>query len=141
MEPDFGKTMQGAMMGTGICMHHKCLILIVFCKPRFSAELMRQKQNGGEKTVDQALDDKKAKQKAGRKGKLGMIWDLEVKIIGGKNLMPKDTVGEGTYGTTFSHRCHLSPPRPLSLFLSLSRPLSLSSSLSLSLSLCLFPSL
>ncbi len=59
--------------------------------------------------MDQALDDKKAKQMAGRKGKLGKIWDLEVKIIGGKNLMPKDTVGEGTYGTTFSHRCHALP--------------------------------
>jgi len=39
----------------------------------------------------------------GRKGKTGMVWDLEIKLIGGKNLMPKDTVGEGTYGTTFSH--------------------------------------
>jgi len=55
-------------------------------------------------TVDKALEDKKVKQKAGRKGKTGMVWDLEIKLIGGKNLMPKDTVGEGTYGTTFSHR-------------------------------------
>lgn len=63
------------------------------------------------KSVDQALEDKKAKQKAGRKGKIGMTWDLEVKLIGGKNLMPKDTVGEGTYGTAFSHRW-LFPPLP-----------------------------
>jgi hypothetical protein len=31
MEPDFGKTMQGAMLGTGICMHQttKCLITLI----------------------------------------------------------------------------------------------------------------
>ena len=54
-------------------------------------------------TVDAALQEKKAKQKASRKGRTSTAWDLEIKLIGGKNLMPKDTVGEGTYGTTFSH--------------------------------------
>ena len=54
-------------------------------------------------TVDAALQEKKAKQKASRTGRMGTVWDLDIKLISGKNLMPKDTVGEGTYGTTFSH--------------------------------------
>jgi hypothetical protein len=121
MEPDFGKTMQGAMMGTGfLCDFHRkgsvsavCQHVVFvcarwhvrICPPKASTVLMPNA-----KSVDQALEDKKAKQKAGRKGKMGMTWDLEVKLIGGKNLMPKDTVGEGTYGTTFSHRCLTLPP-------------------------------
>jgi hypothetical protein len=42
---------------------------------------------------------------AARTGKTGMVWDLNIRLIGGKNLVPKDTVAEGTYGTQFTHRC------------------------------------
>jgi hypothetical protein len=69
MEPDFGKTMQGAMQGS----------------------------------VDPALQAKKEAQKASRKGKMGLQWDLNIKLIGGNNLIPKDTVGDGIYGTSFTH--------------------------------------
>lgn len=54
-------------------------------------------------SVDPALQAKKEAQKASRKGKMGLQWDLNIKLIGGNNLIPKDTVGDGIYGTSFTH--------------------------------------
>lgn len=53
-------------------------------------------------TKDKNLEKKQQKRKEG-KTKKTMEWELNIKLLSGKNLVAKDTVAEGTYGTTFSH--------------------------------------
>jgi len=51
---------------------------------------------------DNSKEKAAAKAREKNQTKIAPVWDLSIKLLNGKNLVAKDTVAGGTYGTTFT---------------------------------------
>ncbi|EKX46192.1 hypothetical protein GUITHDRAFT_163003 [Guillardia theta CCMP2712] len=71
-------------------------------------EMYRSMEPDFTRNLQAQLLDQKSPAKPSRKapkqgGNADYEWKLDIKLIGGKELLPKDTVSAGTYGTAFIH--------------------------------------
>jgi len=69
-------------------------------EPDFGHRLQSEMLGTIDKGKEAEIRRKKEKKS---KHKQAQEWELNIKLLAGRNLMAKDTVAEGTYGTTFSH--------------------------------------